>query len=174
MNISNSYSKPDFNSLDVLNKLRSSMETKAPENTDTLTLSFENAVSTEGQNAALLRQLKDTVKSSEQQTEAYSKALDDMNKAMEICHRISTGGRVPPEDEMRLLSFNREMYILAKLASMNAKKHKKYDSVEEEENEQYYTSVELSEDTGNTEGISADEITSSESNTPSDNDGLSE
>lgn len=176
MNISNSYSKPDFNSADVLNKLKKNMETNSTENTDTLTLSFENSESTEGQNASLLRQLKSAVKSSEQQSEAYSKAFDDMNKALEISRRISKGGRVPPEDEMRLLSFNREMYILAKLAAMNAKKHKKYDSVDEnEDKKQYYTPEEHSPDSDNTETEgSADMPPVSEISEASDREGASE
>lgn len=64
-----------------------------------------------------------------------SKAFDDVAKAMEIARRIARGDIVPLKDEKKLIEFSADLYQVAKAsAALNAKKkHKKYDSLYEEE-----------------------------------------
>lgn len=77
--------------------------------------------------------------SSRQQADAMKKYGEDMAKCLEIARRISEGDKVPPQDEKKLMDFNREVYMAAKsMAVMNQqKKHKEYDSLwgEEEKEE---------------------------------------
>lgn len=73
-----------------------------------------------------------------QQAEAADKnseAFDDVAKAMEIARRIARGDIVPLKDEKKLIEFSADLYQVAKAsAAINAgKKHKKYDSLYEEE-----------------------------------------
>lgn len=79
------------------------------------------------------------VESSRQQADAMKKYGEDMAKCLEIARRISEGDTVPPQDEKKLMDFNREVYMAAKsMAVMNQqKKHKEYDSLwgEEEKEE---------------------------------------
>lgn len=75
-----------------------------------------------------------------QQAEAAdknSKAFDDAAKAMEIARRIARGDIVPLKDEKKLIEFSADLYQVAKAsAAINAnKKHKKYDSLYEEEDD---------------------------------------
>jgi len=71
--------------------------------------------------------------SGKQNAEAQADAMDELIKMIEISRRISTGGRVPWEDEKKLMEFSHEMYMLAKSAAMMAKEHEEYDSLFEEE-----------------------------------------
>lgn len=66
-----------------------------------------------------------------------SKAFDDVAKAMEIARRIARGDIVPLKDEKKLIEFSADLYQVAKAsAALNAnKKHKKYDSLYEEEDD---------------------------------------
>lgn len=66
-----------------------------------------------------------------------SKAFDDVAKAMEIARRIARGDIVPLKDEKKLMEFSADLYQVAKAsAAVNAnKKHKKYDSLYEEEDD---------------------------------------
>lgn len=77
--------------------------------------------------------------SSRQQADAMKKYGEDMAKCLEIARRISEGDKVPPQDEKKLMDFNREIYMAAKsMAVMNQQnKHKEYDSLwcEEEKGE---------------------------------------
>lgn len=75
-----------------------------------------------------------------QQAEAAdknSKAFDDVAKAMEIARRIARGDIVPLKDEKKLIEFSADLYQVAKAsAAINAnKKHKKYDSLYDEEDD---------------------------------------
>lgn len=72
------------------------------------------------------------------QGEAAEKASQDMGKCMEIARRIAHGDKVPASDEKRLLEFNYEMYMAAKnMAALNInKKHKEYDSLWDDEDEE--------------------------------------
>ena len=75
-----------------------------------------------------------------QQAEAAdknSKAFDDVAKAMEIARRIARGDVVPLKDEKKLIEFSADLYQVAKAsAAINAnKKHKKYDSLYDEEDD---------------------------------------
>lgn len=75
-----------------------------------------------------------------QQAEAAdknSKAFDDVAKAMEIARRIARGDIVPLKDEKKLIEFSADLYQIAKAsAAINAgKKHKKYDSLYEEDDD---------------------------------------
>lgn len=69
-----------------------------------------------------------------QQGDAMAKAADDVAKCMEIARRISSGAKVPPADEKKLMEYSHELYMAAKTMSMNAKRNgKKYDALTEEE-----------------------------------------
>lgn len=70
-----------------------------------------------------------------QQGETISQAMDDMAKCLEIARRISSGGKVPPADEKKLMEYSHELYMAAKNMAMTSaqKKEKKYDSLLEEE-----------------------------------------
>lgn len=72
---------------------------------------------------------------SRQQTKAMEKSAKTMAKMMEIYRRISSGGRVPPEDENALMLYSKELYMAAKMAAMMKKDKdgKKYDTVLDEE-----------------------------------------
>lgn len=56
-----------------------------------------------------------------------------MKQAMQIARRISKGGHVPPQDEKFLMEYSQEMYLAAKRMAIMAEKHKKHDSVLEDE-----------------------------------------
>ena len=76
----------------------------------------------------------------EQQAEASkngAKAFADVAKAMEIARRIARGDVVPLKDEKKLIEFSADLYQVAKAsAAINAnKKHKKYDSLYDDEDD---------------------------------------
>ena len=97
------------------------------------------------------RQLRETMKqqaeASKQQADAMASENKKMMQVLEIMKRISKGGRVPPEDEKFLMDYSEEMYMLAKMQAMLARKHEKYDSVLEDEEEGEEGAAEESEDT---------------------------
>lgn len=66
-----------------------------------------------------------------------SKHFQDLAKILEIARRIAHGDKVPATDEKKLMEFSSDLYQAAKSAAMlNAdKKHKKYKSLFEEEEE---------------------------------------
>lgn len=69
-----------------------------------------------------------------QQSEALSKAADDMAKIMEIYRRIASGGEVPQKDEQKLMEYSKELYMAAKAAAMIKQgEGEKYDSLFEDE-----------------------------------------
>lgn len=78
--------------------------------------------------------------SSNNQAEAMKKFGEDMAKCLEIARRISNGDKVPATDEKKLMDFNMEIYMAAKnMAVMNMdKKHKEYDTLWGDEEEQAY------------------------------------
>lgn len=67
------------------------------------------------------------------------KATDDMAKLMEVARRIANGDKVPAKDEQKLMEFSMEMYQMAKQAAMvnDQKKHKKWESMFDEEGEDH-------------------------------------
>jgi hypothetical protein len=69
-----------------------------------------------------------------QQGDIMSEHAKDMAKIMEVARRISKGGKVPPEDEKKLMEYSMVMYMSAKnVAMMNERKEKKqYDSLWDE------------------------------------------
>lgn len=74
----------------------------------------------------------------EKQAESAKKAaegMEDLAKLMEIARRISKGDHVPPNDEKKLAEYDSDLYQMAKAAAaLHAKeKHKKHDSLFEEE-----------------------------------------
>lgn len=73
-----------------------------------------------------------------QQGEAMQDYGEEMAKCLEIARRIANGDRVPAQDEKKLMDFNMEVYMAAKnMAVMNAdKKHKEYESLWEEKEEE--------------------------------------
>ncbi len=71
-----------------------------------------------------------------QQSEAAAKQAEEMMKILEVYRRIASGGKVPPEDEKKLMEYSHEMYMAAKTAAMIAKQNdKEYDSLWEDEEE---------------------------------------
>lgn len=71
-----------------------------------------------------------------QQNEALAEAAEETIKMMEVFRRISSGAKVPPEDERKLIEYNHEMYMAAKAAAMLAQRNdKEYDSLWEDEEE---------------------------------------
>ena len=83
----------------------------------------------------MLNALKHDAVVASQQADAMEEVAAEEAKALEIARRISKGGRVPPQDEKLLLDVNPDLYKMAKLSAMNAKKHKKYDTLVEEKKE---------------------------------------
>ena len=74
--------------------------------------------------------------SAKQQGEAMAKAAKEMGKMMEVYRRIASGGKVPPEDEKKLMEYNHELYMAAKTAALLAKRNEEeYDSLWEDEEE---------------------------------------
>lgn len=93
----------------------------------------DKAVQTNKRLAAESQTMKENMDAAKNQTDAMEKQMDKMNKAFEIANRIAKGGKVPPEDEQLLMDINPGLYMMSKLAAMTAKKHKKYETLIEEE-----------------------------------------
>jgi hypothetical protein len=68
-----------------------------------------------------------------QQGEVYQKQAQDEAKALETARRIAKGGKVPSVDEQKLMEYSPELYEMAKMQAMMAKRHEKYDSLYEDE-----------------------------------------
>ena len=79
--------------------------------------------------------MKQNAEAAKQQADAAESENKKLMQALEIMRRISSGGRVPPEDEQFLLDYSEEMYMAAKMAALTAKEHEDYDSVLEDEEE---------------------------------------
>lgn len=74
--------------------------------------------------------------SARQQSETAAEAADEMIKMMEVYRRIASGGKVPPEDERRLMEYNHELYMAAKAAALLAQQEsEEYDSLWQDEEE---------------------------------------
>lgn len=71
-----------------------------------------------------------------EQAEAIKETMEYLLKMLEIARRISSGGRVPGSDEQKLMEFSLELYTVAKNLAIQAKEHKEYDSLFEDEEEQ--------------------------------------
>lgn len=73
-----------------------------------------------------------------QQGEAMQEYGEEVAKCLEIARRIANGDKVPSSDEKKLMDFNMEVYMAAKnMAVMNAdKKHKEYESLWDEEEDE--------------------------------------
>lgn len=87
-----------------------------------------------------------------QQGEAYRTAFENEAKMMEIARRIAKGGKVPSSDEQKLMEYSPEMYMMAKMAALTEKSHKKYDSVFEDEEDN------VEENNGDTAGWKSYEV----------------
>jgi len=63
---------------------------------------------------------------------------EEMGKMLEVARRIANGDRVPSKDEQALMEYNRDLYQAAKAAAVlhADEKHKTYDSMWEEEENQ--------------------------------------
>lgn len=72
---------------------------------------------------------------SKQQGNVMTEMAKDAAKCLEIARRISSGGKVPPEDEKKLMEYSFEIYLAAKNAAAmnNHKSGKNYKSLWEEE-----------------------------------------
>lgn len=80
-----------------------------------------------------------------QQAEAAKKAAkkaaegaEELAKILEIARRISRGDKVPASDEQKLAEYDAGLYQMAKSSALlhADKKHKRYDALFEEENEE--------------------------------------
>ncbi len=71
-----------------------------------------------------------------QQSEAMEEYAKNMARIMEVYRRISSGEKVPPEDEQKLMEYDYKMYQAAKLAAqMHEASEEEHDSLwEDEEN----------------------------------------
>ena len=81
----------------------------------------------------LQNEMKSNRANADREAEMKRKQTKSMEQAMEVYRRISKGGRVPPQDEEFLRQYSQEMYTMAKIQAMMAKKHETYDSVLEDE-----------------------------------------
>lgn len=71
-----------------------------------------------------------------QQSEAAAEQAEEMLKMMEVFRRISSGAKVPQEDERKLMEYDYQLYSAAKTAAMMAQQNdKEYDSLWEDEEE---------------------------------------
>ena len=71
-----------------------------------------------------------------QQGEAMAEQAKEISKMMEVFRRISSGAKVPPADEKKLMEFNHELYMATKTAAMLAEQNDdEYDSLWEDEEE---------------------------------------
>jgi hypothetical protein len=75
--------------------------------------------------------------SAKQNAEAEKESFEDMAKIMEVARRLMHGDTVPSSDEKKLMDYDNDLYQMAKSAQMmaqaRARKHKKYDSLWEDE-----------------------------------------
>lgn len=71
-----------------------------------------------------------------QQSEAMAEQAKEISKMMEVFRRISSGAKVPPADEKKLMEFNHELYMAAKSAAMMQQSDEEYDSLWEGEEEE--------------------------------------
>ena len=71
-----------------------------------------------------------------QQSEAMAEQAEEMLKIMEVFRRISSGAKVPPGDERKLMEYDHKLYMAAKTAAMVAQQNEKeFDSLWEDEEE---------------------------------------
>ena len=108
---------------------------------DGLTAEKEEAVNAAEEKKGFTVEISEKLKEMyEKQAESAKKAaegMEDLAKLMEIARRISKGDHVPPNDEKKLAEYDSDLYQMAKAAAaLHAKeKHKKHDSLFEEEEE---------------------------------------
>ncbi|WP_167957432.1 hypothetical protein [Anaerosporobacter faecicola] len=119
-------------------------ETLATSNANGITLNISNESrellesqkrqAEEIQNRALLEMCEEQLEASKD----AAKGVEDMGKMMEIARRIARGDKVPIKDEKKLMEYNSKLYQTAKAAAMlnMNKKHKKYKSMFDEENDE--------------------------------------
>ncbi len=86
----------------------------------------------------LKKMYEEQLEAAKEAAEAAGEGMKDLAKIMEIARRISNGDKVPPSDEKKLMEFDSDLYQCAKAAAaLHAdEKHKEYDSLFEEENQQ--------------------------------------
>lgn len=89
--------------------------------------------------------------SAQQQGEAVKDYVEDLGKIMEVARRLMKGGRVPAQDEKRLMEYSMELYQSAKNigAMVQNRKKEEYDSLweDEEENKEYEDPIETADNT---------------------------
>ena len=93
-----------------------------------------------------------------------AKAMDDVAKCMEIARRISSGAKVPPADEKKLMEYSHELYMAVKSMAMNVNRNgKKYDALTKEEEGKPSETRSASEIAGDAEvGLELPEIATGE------------
>lgn len=75
------------------------------------------------------------LEAAKESAKAAGEGMNELAKIIEISRRISNGDKVPPSDEKKLMEYDSGLYQAAKAAAMlhADEKHKKYDSLFEEE-----------------------------------------
>ena len=98
---------------------------------------------------------QEQLESAKDAAKAAAEGMEDMAKLLEIARRIARGDHVPANDEKKLAEYSSDLYQTAKAAAaLHAnEKHKKQDSLFEEEEE----------------GSTADKLRELKRETPSDN-----
>jgi hypothetical protein len=96
-------------------------------------LETDNKAQSDRENAFWLEFTQRNMEAAKQQGEACKKVVEDQAKALETARRIAKGGKVPNTDEKKLMEYNPDLYSMAKMQAMMAKKHKKYDTLYDEE-----------------------------------------
>lgn len=72
--------------------------------------------------------------SARQQSSAMADAAKDLVKILEVFRRISSGAKVPSQDEKKLMDYDFKLYMVAKQAALMAKANdEEYDSLWDEE-----------------------------------------
>ena len=74
-----------------------------------------------------------------QDAESAKQQGEEMGKLMTVARRLMHGDTVPPQDEKKLMEFDKDLYQMAKhmqtMAMLEKKKHKSYESLWDEEPE---------------------------------------
>lgn len=86
-----------------------------------------------------------------QQSSTVAEALKNLPKILEVYRRISSGAKVPAEDEQKLMEYDLKLYMLAKQAALMAKRNdEEYDSLwgeEEQDNGEQKDPAEVADGT---------------------------
>lgn len=104
-------------------------------------------------NFGTYKSLLQNAEASKQQNDYMAEKAEEDAKCMEIMRRIAHGDKVPAYDEQKLLSYNAEMYQMAKNMALLAEKEKQreHDSLWDEDDEKPANEMSPDEIVDNTE-----------------------